>query len=104
MVQAQSNAIERADDNAAFTREVGFVACQGFISFGQQDWRRCVNLLRSVRSQSHRFGGSLAQRDALDLTLIETARRSGDLVLHRAFEDEQNAVMERRCRSVAGIV
>lgn len=96
MVQAQSAALERADDNAAFTREVGFAAGQAIVAFGQQDWRRCVNLLRSVRSQSHRFGGSLAQRDLIDLTLIEAARRSGDMALHRAFEDERNASAQGR--------
>ena len=34
-----------------------------------------VQLLRPVRSIAHRFGGSHAQRDLLDLTLIEAALR-----------------------------
>jgi hypothetical protein len=33
--------------------------------------------LRPIRSYAHRFGGSHAQRDLIDLTLIEAASRGG---------------------------
>jgi hypothetical protein len=38
---------------------------------------RRVELLRPVRPVANRFGGSHAQRDVIDLTLIEAAFRSG---------------------------
>ena len=37
-----------------------------------------MRLLSAVRSRAHSFGGSHAQRDVIDLTLIEAAIRSGD--------------------------
>ncbi len=39
---------------------------------------RRSTLLRPVRSIAYRFGGSHAQRDVIDLTLIEAAFRAGD--------------------------
>ncbi|MBL8445595.1 MAG: tetratricopeptide repeat protein, partial [Zoogloeaceae bacterium] len=36
-----------------------------------------VRLIRPIREIAHRFGGSHAQRDLLDLTLIEAALRAG---------------------------
>jgi hypothetical protein len=42
-----------------------------------RDWAPQHGLLRPVRNIAGRFGGSHAQRDLLDLTLIEAAFRSG---------------------------
>jgi hypothetical protein len=50
-----------------------------------------VRLLRPIRSYHHRFGGSNAQRDVIDLTLIEAAIRSGDRPLARALAAERAA-------------
>ena len=46
--------------------------------------RPCI-ALRGVREFAHRFGGSHAQRDLLDLTLIEAALRSGQAALAKAL-------------------
>jgi hypothetical protein len=46
-------------------------------------------LLRPIRSIAHRFGGSHAQRDVIDLTLIEAALRSGDAGLASALTAER---------------
>ena len=40
--------------------------------------REAAQLIRPVRSIAHRFGGSHAQRDVIDLTLIEAALRAGE--------------------------
>ena len=48
-------------------------------------------MLRPIRSYHHRFGGSNAQRDVIDLTLVEAAIRSGDRPLARALADERRA-------------
>jgi len=77
VLEAQRAAMEAAGDNAAFTREMGYPATQAIKAFGDGNHAETVRLLRPVRSYAHRFGGSHAQRDVLDLTLIEAARRAG---------------------------
>ena len=55
-------------------------------------YAEATGLLRPIRSIAHRFGGSHAQRDVIDLTLIEGAFRSGQGALARALVDERAAV------------
>jgi len=50
-----------------------------------------VRLLRLIRNKAHRFGGSHAQRDLIDLTLIEAAERGGEDALARALMTERAA-------------
>jgi len=80
-------------DNADFTREVGLPVAQALIAFGRGQDARTVELLRGVRNQAARFGGSHAQRDVLDLTLIAAAGRSGDTSLERALLAERTAAL-----------
>jgi hypothetical protein len=47
--------------------------------------------LRPLRSHAHRFGGSHAQRDVIDLTLIEAANRSQQKALGAALAAERLA-------------
>ena len=48
-----------------------------------------------MRSGAHRFGGSHAQRDVLDLTLMEAAPRGGMEALARGLEAERVALRPR---------
>ena len=64
-------------DNAGFTREVGHPVTLAIKAFGDGDYAEAVELLRPVPAIAHRFGGSHAQRDVIDLTLIEAAFRAG---------------------------
>ncbi|WP_421880222.1 tetratricopeptide repeat protein [Pacificispira sp.] len=89
VVDAQRNAIEGPGDNAMFAGEVGLAVGQALLSFGDGDYAKAVGLLRHVRSFAHRFGGSHAQRDVIDLTLIEAAIRSGDVRLASALAVER---------------
>jgi hypothetical protein len=98
VASAQAESLARDDDSARFTREVGLAATQGIVAYGQQDWARAADLLRSVRSVSHRFGGSHAQRDLIDLTLLDAARRSGWVALATALQDERTAAARQRRR------
>ena len=77
VAEAQLRALAAQGDNASFVREVGLAATDAIRAFGAGDYRRTVELLRPIRNYAHRFGGSHAQRDLLDLTLIAAARRSG---------------------------
>lgn len=78
MLYAQREAIARDDDNAAFTRDVGHPVSLAIKSFGEGRYGETVRLLEPVRAIAHRFGGSHAQRDVIDLTLIEAALRDGN--------------------------
>lgn len=89
VIETQQEAIARPGDNATFTSEVGLAVAQALLSFGDGDYAQAARLLRSVRSVAHRFGGSHAQRDVINLTLIEAAIRSDDGRLASALADER---------------
>ncbi|MGB9356688.1 MAG: tetratricopeptide repeat protein, partial [Azonexus sp.] len=74
-----------SDDNEAFTREVGHPLALAIKAFGQARYDETVRLIRQIREIAQRFGGSHAQRDLLDLTLIEAALRAGQRPLARAL-------------------
>jgi hypothetical protein len=74
-----------------FTREVGYPAARAIKAFGDGNYGETVALLRPIRSYSHRYGGSHAQRDLIDLTLIEAAARAGQEKLAAALRAERAA-------------
>lgn len=78
-------------DTAAFAREVGLAVARAVQAFGQGRYADTVELLRPVRSHAQRFGGSHAQRDLLDLTLIEAALRADLQPLAAALAAERLA-------------
>lgn len=92
LLQAQRTAMARKGDNAGFLGEVGLAATEAIWAFGAGDYAKTVRLLRPIRSYAHRFGGSHAQRDVIDLTLIEAARRSGRSGLASALVAERAAI------------
>lgn len=89
VLEAQAAAMQQAGDNAGFTREVGHAVTKGIMAFGNGDYAGTVRLIRPVRNIANRFGGSHAQRDILDLTLIEAAFRSGHQGLAQALSAER---------------
>jgi hypothetical protein len=89
VLEAQRAAMESDGDNADFTREVGRPATLAVQAFGNGDYAEAVRLLRPIRNYAHRFGGSHAQRDVIDLTLIEAAARSGQDRLAAALRSER---------------
>ena len=93
VIEAQQEAMQRDDDNAMFTREVGCPLTLAIRAFAEGDYHRTVDLIRPVRDIAHRFGGSHAQRDIVNLTLIEAALRTGNTNLARALAAERS---ERR--------
>jgi len=76
-------------DNIAFSNDVGLPLIQGFIAFHKGDHAKAVSLMRPVRNIAARFGGSHAQRDIIDLTLLEAALRGGDAALAQALTAER---------------
>ena len=91
LLDAQRQAMAGSGDNAGFTREVGHPVALAIQAFGVNDYSTVVELLRPVRSIAYRFGGSHAQRDVIDLTLIEAAFRAGDKALAGALSAERAA-------------
>jgi hypothetical protein len=89
VLEAQRAAMDAPGDNAEFTREVGHAATRAIKAFGDGDYTETVRLLRLIRSYAHRFGGSHAQRDLIDLTLIEAATRAGQDRLAVALRAER---------------
>ncbi|MER9402815.1 tetratricopeptide repeat protein [Mesorhizobium caraganae] len=89
LLEAQRKAMRGSDDNAAFTRDVGHPLTLAIKAFGEGNYNETIRLIRPIRSIAHRFGGSHAQRDVIDLTLIEAALRAGDTALARALTAER---------------
>lgn len=83
-------------DNTRFTAEVGRAATAAMAAFADGDYAQTVELLRPIRHISHRFGGSHAQRDVIDLTLIEAAARGGQQSLANALRAERALQMGRQ--------
>jgi hypothetical protein len=92
LLDAQQRALAVGDDNAGFLRDVGLGATQAIHHFGLSRHAEAVELLRRVRRDAARFGGSHAQRDVLDLTLIAAAERAGDVPLADALRRERALV------------
>jgi hypothetical protein len=101
VLEAQRVAMEQPGDNAVFTREVGHPATLAIKAFGDGDYAETVRLLRPIRSYAHRFGGSHAQRDVLDLTLIEAAKRAGQKALAAALETERAGIRRTPVEKIA---
>jgi hypothetical protein len=89
LLEAQREAMRADDDNAAFTRDVGHPLTLAIKAFGDGNYAETVRLIRPIRAIAHRFGGSHAQRDVIDLTLIEAALRSDDQALAKALAAER---------------
>ena len=84
--------MQKLDDNAKFTAEIGHPVARAIEAFGRGQYRDVNALLRPVRNIAARFGGSHAQRDVLDLTMIEAALRAGDEPLAQALTAERAAL------------
>ena len=81
---AQANA-----DNASMAREVGVPLMQGLIAYACGDADAACATLYPLRSVAHHFGGSHAQRDLIDQTLLAAAARSSHKAAGRALLNER---------------
>jgi len=92
VMDAQDRAIAGTGDNTVFTREVGRPVVLGLKAFGEGNYAGCIAALQPVIPIANRFGGSHAQRDLLDLTVMEAALRLPDPALARALSAERRAM------------
>jgi tetratricopeptide (TPR) repeat protein len=79
-------------ENRQVTTEVGRRLIDGALAFADGDYSRAVDAILPVRGDAVRIGGSHAQRDIVNLTLIAAAERSGQWSLARALLAERVAV------------
>jgi hypothetical protein len=75
--------------NVAMTHEVGLPASRALVRFAQGRYDDVVTELLPIRRTVQRFGGSHAQRDVVQRTLLEAAVRGGNLDLARALTSER---------------
>jgi hypothetical protein len=79
-------------DNRRLTAEVGRRLIDGVLAFAAGAYARAVEAIMPVRTEAIRIGGSHAQRDVVNQTLIAAAERSGQWSLARALLAERAAV------------
>jgi hypothetical protein len=96
--------------NAAMTSEIGLPACRSALAFVEQRYIDVIDELMPIRRVLHHFGGSHAQRDALQRTLLESAIRSGRYELARFLASERLGVRDngvynwtQRARALRGL-
>ncbi|MBM3511390.1 MAG: tetratricopeptide repeat protein [Alphaproteobacteria bacterium] len=75
--------------NAPMAARVGVPVGEALIAFAAGDYARTIERLRPLRAYAQIFGGSHAQRDLLDLTLIEAASRGGQRAMVCALAAER---------------
>ncbi|WP_326574499.1 tetratricopeptide repeat protein [Streptomyces sp. NBC_00481] len=79
----------RTGTNRVMTGEVGLPVCEALVAYVREDYAAVVELLWPVRRRLHTFGGSHAQRDAIQRTLLEAALRARRADLARLLLGER---------------
>ncbi|MEU0934136.1 tetratricopeptide repeat protein [Embleya sp. NPDC005971] len=75
--------------NHTMTAAVGLPVCRALVAFEQGHYTETVDLLLPIRHRLNTFGGSHAQRDAIQQTLVEAALRSDRHDLARTLLSER---------------
>jgi hypothetical protein len=63
--------------------------CHAVLAFAEEDYAVCVRLLEPVAADVVRIGGSHAQREVIEDTLIVALMRSGEATKARALIDRR---------------
>ncbi len=83
-----------ADDarrsNHGMAREAGLPLMRGLLAFARGEYDAAADTLYAARGEAQRFGGSHAQRDVIDQTLICAAARGSRRGLGRALINERS--------------
>ena len=76
-------------DNIAMARDVGAPLLHSMLAFAEARFDDAVSALYPVRACLHRIGGSHAQRDLVDQTLLAAAAQARDRAVGRALVNER---------------
>ena len=79
-------------DNRRMALEVAVPLMRGLLAFARDDHAQAVRHIAPVRDIAHHFGGSHAQRDLIDQTLLAASARGGSAALGRALLNERRLV------------
>jgi hypothetical protein len=90
---------DRATTGWRMTSAVGLPVCRSLLHFGRGRYQQVLDELLPIRIRVHEFGGSHAQRDAVERTLLEAAIRAERTDLAFALVSERLAV--RECNTYA---
>ena len=93
---ALCEASARDEDNGEFSREVGRPLAEAVLAMQRRQPREAAAGLRELRNRAHRFGGSHAQRDLVDLIMLDAVARSGDDALLIGLVHERRAARPGR--------
>jgi hypothetical protein len=94
-VQRIKTALRNPDatsETGRWSREIGLPLVEGFEAFWHGDYNTATETLYGARHIVNTFGGSHAQRDIIDLTLLEAALRGSNTSMARALADERLAM------------
>jgi hypothetical protein len=86
----------RRHSNVGFTRQVGLPVGQAMLAFGRANYDEVLRLLLPIRHRLHLFGGSHAQRDVVQRTLLEASMRARHLDVTARLLSER---LERKASS-----
>ncbi|MEU4266722.1 tetratricopeptide repeat protein [Streptomyces sp. NPDC026092] len=75
--------------NDTMTAEIGLPVCRALLAHARGDHAAVVELLWPLRRRLHEFGGSHAQRDAVQKTLLESSLSAGRHDLARLLISER---------------
>ena len=92
VARCAERALSAADarrSNHAMAREVGLPLMRGVLAFARGDADSAADTLFPVRALARGLGGSHAQRDLIDLTLLAAAARGRRRALGRALLNER---------------
>jgi hypothetical protein len=85
---------DRETTGWVMTSRVGLPVCRSLVAFGDGVYEQVLHELWPVRTRIHEFGGSHAQRDAMERTLLEAAIRAPRPDFARALVNERLGVRE----------
>jgi tetratricopeptide (TPR) repeat protein len=89
VIEAARTRSRESSTVGAMSAEVGVPLMTGILDHGRGHHEEAVEALWSVRDVCHRFGGSHAQRDLVDQTLMDAAIRAGRRPLARHLLNER---------------
>ena len=102
LVRALDEVVARRVDVSSgwrMTAEIGLPVCRGLAAFARGEYDAVVADLLPIRTRVHHFGGSHAQRDAVERTLLDAAIRAGRHELAAALVSERLSM--RECNTYA---
>jgi tetratricopeptide (TPR) repeat protein len=89
LCEVEVRSVQHAGSNRAVAQDVGLPLMRGLLAFAQGRFDDAVRMLYPLRALTHRVGGSHAQRDLIDQTLLAAAARASDKSAGRALLNER---------------